>query len=262
MERPGPPFSTYRIGQFAGLTGLSVKTLRYYGELGILRPTSVDPNTRYRCYSASQIRDANRIVALRDAGLTLAEIAAQDGAGLEQARARIQRRIDADRRTIDRLDALVEVGVDAVAVKYQPAMRVAVVREQLDRYDDVDELLQEVISEVPVAARGSLYGSFWANCVPGSSVDCEAFVEVTEPRLTPTGRATIVTREERRVAALVIDGRIESAFELGYQTLHRWLDRTGNRLREPKAEWYLAAPGAGSCCLTELRFPIEDDIAM
>ena len=36
----------YRIGEFARLGGASIKTLRFYDELGLLRPASVDARTR------------------------------------------------------------------------------------------------------------------------------------------------------------------------------------------------------------------------
>jgi len=54
------------IGRFARLTGLTVKALRHYDELGLLRPTAVDPDTGYRSDSSAQIgraepsRDCNR----------------------------------------------------------------------------------------------------------------------------------------------------------------------------------------------------------
>ena len=36
------------IGRFSRLTGLTVKALRHYSELGLLRPASIDPDTGYR----------------------------------------------------------------------------------------------------------------------------------------------------------------------------------------------------------------------
>src|SRR5262245_7045282 len=46
----------YRIGEFASLSGISVKTLRFYDEIGLLRPAGVDVRTRYRRYAPSQLR--------------------------------------------------------------------------------------------------------------------------------------------------------------------------------------------------------------
>jgi DNA-binding transcriptional MerR regulator len=64
------------IGRFARLTGLTVKALRHYDELGLLRPASVDAETGYRSYGAEQVRPAETIRALRRLELPLDEIAA------------------------------------------------------------------------------------------------------------------------------------------------------------------------------------------
>jgi DNA-binding transcriptional MerR regulator/effector-binding domain-containing protein len=64
----------FSIGEFARLGAVSIRTLRHYDEIGLLPPTDVDPATGYRSYSAKQLRQLNRIVALKDLGLTLGQI--------------------------------------------------------------------------------------------------------------------------------------------------------------------------------------------
>ena len=41
----------YRIGEFSTLTGASVKTLRYYDEINLLKPSNADKFTNYRYYT-------------------------------------------------------------------------------------------------------------------------------------------------------------------------------------------------------------------
>lgn len=48
--------------------------LRHYDDLGLLKPTHVDPFTNYRYYSADQLPRLNRIVALKDLGFSLEQI--------------------------------------------------------------------------------------------------------------------------------------------------------------------------------------------
>ena len=62
------------IGQFAQLAKVSVRTLRYYGDHGLLMPAHVDPDSGYRSYEASQLADLNRILVMKDLGLSLDEI--------------------------------------------------------------------------------------------------------------------------------------------------------------------------------------------
>lgn len=64
-----------RIGEFSRLSGLSADTLYHYEDLGILVPASVDLLTGYRSYDAMQLVTVNKIMALKDAGFSLEEIA-------------------------------------------------------------------------------------------------------------------------------------------------------------------------------------------
>lgn len=65
----------FKIGEFAQIARVSGRLLRYYDSLGLLRPVRIDPATGYRYYSAAQLPQLNRILALKDLGLTLDQIA-------------------------------------------------------------------------------------------------------------------------------------------------------------------------------------------
>jgi DNA-binding transcriptional MerR regulator len=64
-----------KIGDFSRLARVTIKTLRYYDELGLLKPAKIDSYTGYRYYSADQLPRLHRIIALKDMGLSLEEIA-------------------------------------------------------------------------------------------------------------------------------------------------------------------------------------------
>lgn len=64
----------YKIGAFAQICQVSVQTLRYYERLGLLSPEQTDPFTNYRYYTLRQIEQVNRILALKELGLTLEQI--------------------------------------------------------------------------------------------------------------------------------------------------------------------------------------------
>jgi DNA-binding transcriptional MerR regulator len=63
------------IGRFARLTGLTVKALRHYDELGLLQPAAVDPETGYRSYSSAQLGRAEAIRLLRRLEVSLDDVA-------------------------------------------------------------------------------------------------------------------------------------------------------------------------------------------
>ena len=65
----------FRIGEFSRLTQVSIRMLRYYDEVGILKPAEVDKWTGHRLYSVEQIPRLNKILYLRDSGLNISEIA-------------------------------------------------------------------------------------------------------------------------------------------------------------------------------------------
>jgi DNA-binding transcriptional MerR regulator len=75
MLRPMETAQLMSIGRFARLTGLSVKALRHYDELGLLRPAAVDPETGYRSYSSAQLARAEAIRMLRRLELPLDDVA-------------------------------------------------------------------------------------------------------------------------------------------------------------------------------------------
>jgi DNA-binding transcriptional MerR regulator len=62
------------IGDFARLGHVSPRMLRHYDELGLLRPSRVDPATGYRSYRVAQLARLHRLLALRDLGLSLDQI--------------------------------------------------------------------------------------------------------------------------------------------------------------------------------------------
>ncbi len=62
------------IGEFSQATRLTIKTLRFYHELGILVPVRVDEMTGYRYYDENSYERAVDIVTLKELGFSLQEI--------------------------------------------------------------------------------------------------------------------------------------------------------------------------------------------
>lgn len=64
----------FKIGDFSKLTQVSIRMLRYYDEMGLLKPAKIDKFTNYRLYSTEQIPTLNKIKFLRDLGFNTSEI--------------------------------------------------------------------------------------------------------------------------------------------------------------------------------------------
>ena len=63
-----------RIGEVAAFFGVSVKAMRIYEKMGILKPVRVDEKTGYRYYTADQVKELDALLELRELGFSLNEI--------------------------------------------------------------------------------------------------------------------------------------------------------------------------------------------
>ena len=139
-----------KIGEFSKLSRISIRMLRYYDEMGLLVPETIDPFTGYRYYSETQLFTAGRINALKDMGFKLCDAAErlkrwEDRETLERClldqreTARLQaeeaaRRLRLLDTAIERLRKDEPMKYD-VTVKTIPERYVASVRQILPSYD-------------------------------------------------------------------------------------------------------------------------------
>lgn len=63
-----------QIGQFSKICRITVKALRYYDELGILKPELINPENGYRMYSLNQLSRVSEILHLKELGFSLDDI--------------------------------------------------------------------------------------------------------------------------------------------------------------------------------------------
>jgi len=64
----------FRIGEFSKLTQVSIRMLRYYDDVGILKPAKINNENGYRMYSVEQTKVLSKIIFLRDIGFSTEEI--------------------------------------------------------------------------------------------------------------------------------------------------------------------------------------------
>jgi DNA-binding transcriptional MerR regulator len=64
----------FKIGDFSKLGQVSVRMLRHYDQLGLLKPVHIDKFTSYRYYTAGQFAQLNRILFFKDLGFSLQQI--------------------------------------------------------------------------------------------------------------------------------------------------------------------------------------------
>ncbi|WP_323096365.1 MerR family transcriptional regulator [Intrasporangium sp. YIM S08009] len=163
------------IGDFARLAGVSVRMLRHYDALGLLRPARVDPASGYRSYSAAQLDRANRLVALKDLGFTLEdcgrllgdEVPVEQLRGmLRLRRAELAAQIDADRGRLEQVEhrlRMIEkentmspsVALDPYTEQALPAVRVVQLSGRVSDGQQVGEVVGPLFGQVDHAVHAA-----------------------------------------------------------------------------------------------------------
>lgn len=261
----------YTIGQFSRLSQIPVKTLRYYDEIGLLRPARIDGSTGYRYYGAAQFEQLNRILVFRDMGFSLSDIRTlvAENVPPEQIREmlclkhqELERRVDEERarlrRAEARLDVIERCGQAAafeVAVRGVASQLVASVRETVACHDESERLFDELDHHMGRRHHRSQRAAIWHACADGA-IDCEALVFLPA-RVAATRRVRVYELPAHRVASLVYRGDVD--FMPAYRAMRAWIGASGVDVIGPKREIFLDdGHGGRRESVTEIQFPIAD----
>jgi DNA-binding transcriptional MerR regulator len=266
----------FNIGDFAKHGRVSVRMLRHYDEIGLLRPARVDPFTGYRTYEGAQLARLNRIIALKDLGFTLAQVggildekvSVESLHGMLRLRqAELEAAIAADTtrlaRVAARLRTIESEGLmpsDDVVVKSVPGVRLAELSGLAASFgpEDISPVIQPLYQELlrrleaagvtptgpPIAyyedvPEGVLvHAGMTVSCAPGAG----DFTVTDLPGIDQA--ATIVHR-----------GSMDDVLPTG-QALARWIDDNGYRSMGYSRELYLECVG-DHLWVTELQEPIR-----
>lgn len=164
--------STYRIKEFAALTGVSVRALHHYDRLGLLKPHRA--RTGYRLYTADHVAIIEQIVALRFVGIPLMSI----GKLLRSDPHEWDQVLDAQRRVLEekrrRLDLAIEAIKEAQGTKGRELDRVKRIIEVINMQEKRDEFKKTYealvqgkatrLRALTPEAREQLRGQFAALC--------------------------------------------------------------------------------------------------
>ena len=226
-----------RIAAFADVSGVSAKTLRAWDELRLFRPAFVDPESRYRYYSPAQLPELRRIVALRDLGVPLADIARlvahradlrpvleRRRAALERERVEVERRLHALEISVALAGADPEAATDAPDVVVRPLEAELVATLPWPAHGDVAATFAEL--EVAVRDAGIRAGRPPGALTGGGRRETwEMLVPVSRRRALPGGSAM---RElpAVRVASAIHRGTYDGLVPL-HRRLARWVSSTG-----------------------------------
>jgi effector-binding domain-containing protein len=268
----------FKIGDFSKLSQVPVKTLRYYDEIDLLKPAKVDRFTDYRYYSADQLPRLNRILALKDLGLSLAQIADLLDGDLspEQIRgmlwlkqAEAQHKVEEEQARLARvgwrLKQIESEGVmstQEVVLKKVPAMAVVSVRDVVPTYADCGPLHGEVykyIGRHRTRPAGPGLTIYYDEGHRESDVDVEVAVPVAKelPSSDRVKARELPAVEE--MACIVHQGSYDTLGE-AYTPLMAWIEANGYRICGPNRVVYIKGPRPlrkPSSYVSEVQFPVE-----
>jgi MerR family transcriptional regulator, thiopeptide resistance regulator len=135
----------WKIGELAQATGLTVRTLHHYDEIGLLVP-SERTQAGYRLYGEEDVRRLYEIRALRELGLPLSEIpAVLDGdpkAVLERHLSRVEEELARGRRLQSLLQGILERADSASGLDYMEAIQAMTMLDKYYTPEQLDQLEQ------------------------------------------------------------------------------------------------------------------------
>ena len=150
-----------KIGEFSKLSRVSIRMLRHYDDIGLLKPAEIDRVTGYRYYSPEQLPVVGRITALKDMGFQLADIIKileiyDDGRALDAYLAKRQTELKRISETVEYQMRLLDTARNRlrkeqnmsynVSIKTIPERYAATVHMTIPRYED-EGMVWQILNE-------------------------------------------------------------------------------------------------------------------
>lgn len=267
----------FRIGDFSRLGRVTVKALRHYDRLGLLRPALVDPATGYRYYSADQMSQLSRILALKQAGLSLDEIATILGEDLppeelvgilKLKRSELEQRVRDGEETLRRLETLLgradkENGMSSydVTLKKSEPVKIASLRGIVPTYADQGALWGELCANPGVTGKqagGAPFTIYYDDEYKERDVDLEVCVPVSDD-VEESGRIKMSELPGGEdIASTIHKGPFENV-GAAYKAIGVWMAGNGYEMSGPGREVYLTDPQktAPEDYITEVQVPVS-----
>ncbi|MFE7191335.1 MerR family transcriptional regulator [Kitasatospora sp. NPDC057541] len=271
------------IGDFAKHGRVSVRMLRHYDAVGLLRPARVDPFSGYRCYEAVQLARLNRLIALKDLGFTLQQVRAVLDEEVDTAelrgmlrlrRAELAAAMAADAERLARVEARLRtiesegtMSTHDVVVKRVPSVRAAELTGVAASYEpqDIGPVIGPLFEELcgRLAAAGIAHnGPSVARYEDTGGGDGSVLIRVAVPiaaSVDPAGEhglAVVDLPAIEEAVTVVHRGSMDDSLG-AVQALARFIEENGYRSTGYARELYLECPEEVADWVTELQEPVQ-----
>jgi effector-binding domain-containing protein len=269
----------FKIGDFSRLSFVTVKALHHYDDIGLLKPVRVDRFTGYRYYSADQLPRLNYIIALKQLGLSLEEIATLVNENLTPSqireifllkKAELRQKVSEEQRRLEQVEKLLmQIEKEGKMPDYQVVIKnikpqlIASIRTILPNYGTLGQLYGELFGYlssqgITIPAGPTLYICHDQE-FKESDVDVEAGVPIAKA-IPGSGRIKVHELSEMEEAACTVyKGPYENIGE-AYSAIMKWIEDNGYQITGPDRELYLVSPADTQNpaeYVTEIQFPVK-----
>jgi DNA-binding transcriptional MerR regulator len=265
-----------KIGEFARISQVSIKRLRHYDAIGLLRPLQIDPESGYRLYEIGQLAEIMRILALRDCGFALEEIAqllrTHDMKALESLlRQRViaqQEIVTEEQSRLQRLLGRVEqlagtelVPLYDVALKRSEPLTLVGLRRCVATTEDIGPFAWDVLQHferLALTPVGPLIHLYFDASAPDEGFDLFVGAPVAALPSDISDLCCERLTAGQPVACVLYRGAY-TGISGAYVALNHWLATSGYRRAGPCREIYHRSPlhtADSAAYLTEIQYPV------
>lgn len=264
-----------RIGEFAALADMSVKALRHYDDIGLLKPAYIDEATGYRYYDYTQLARAYRLTAFKNMGLALNEIGELLDGKMSPGITRrflktkwieLQAQLKALQEQIVYLDnKIYEVEIEGrmshyeITLKQLEPMKVLVasgVASQKQNIGATMAMLRQRLQSYNVYPTAPLMALFPEYIHPLEDIPVE-MAQPTDSNVILGDEVKVRLIPALTVASVIHTGTSDMA--PGWVALNEWIQRNGYRISGAFREIFLHEPSNDDPekYAFELQFPVE-----
>jgi DNA-binding transcriptional MerR regulator len=272
----------FRTGEFSHLARVSKRLLQFYDEIGLLKPARIDPHTGYRYYSARQLPELNRILVLKELGLSLDHIRKMLRAGISDEeihgmlllkKAEVEQTLLEEVQRLRRIEARLQHNqrsgtVPEVVVKSIPAQPFLSVRTTIPSPEEMLRLLHLLQRVLPTRLDqrllGPLAGVIYTDEFRLQDNDVELGYLLKKAVQRPI---TLSETYVLRMGELPAGERMATAVQMGgpdvifaaLLSIGHWIEANGYQIAGPYREIGLELPASGRFddMVIEVQMPVE-----
>lgn len=249
----------YRIGLFSKMNKVTVKTLRHYDEIGLLKPSFVSEESGYRYYSSAEMLRLHRILALKQVGFYLSEItevmeknmsAVRMIDFLEGKQAAITRTLEDEQLKLNQINAYLKIlKQEAVYMKYDvlvkglPEVIVASMRTVIPDYEAFNTIYPEMgrfmqEQNLKCTEPGYCFTLYHDGEYKEKDIDVEICEAVTEAG-TDSKKIKFKKIDAVETAACVFHKGPYSTLGIAYNAVMQWIEQNDYEAIDLPRESYI-----------------------